>query len=65
MNSRRLSAISDRNLPNWESGDRSPKPQKPAIGGLVYYSRYAPVVRPDCLAGAAVLIAPVSTQIPC
>jgi hypothetical protein len=39
--------------------------QKPAIGGLFFDGLRPNRDRPDCLAGDAVLIAPVSTQIPC
>jgi hypothetical protein len=39
--------------------------QKPAIRGLFSDGLSPNRDRPDCLAGDAVLIAPVSTQIPC
>jgi hypothetical protein len=64
MNAQRLSAFSA-----GSSGNRSLETacelQKPAIGGL-FSDRLRPKpYRPQCLAGDAVLIEPVSRRIPC
>jgi hypothetical protein len=62
--SRRLSAISASRPANRESGDRIEYGKNPDFRP-VSVSLGKPSRMPDCLAGDAVLIAPVSGLIPC
>jgi hypothetical protein len=59
---RRLSAISLPSCSNWEYRDGQQIHKKPQLAGTYRILRANNLQLPDCLAGDAVLIAPVSAQ---